>query len=448
MATTSFQDLTKRRIESALSSFGTKRPRHHNHSSTCSQCCARVIAQIPDDLDDDEEVLWVDRISQQLQSSHNDRCPWKGNECDKALYGLPLATSKEVVDNICEYAVDLLKPREQFPALVHPLSSFQVNLLSDLAGKIVGESETTTKADAESALILALFGWRPDPEFSKPAVKCELCFRSVGLWLFQNNGDAARDTLNVADEHRSFCYWTRGSDAAASANSSAPTAALSACCIPGWQKAAASILRAKTIGVGTETTGDDSGSNESAGSRGPSSDDGSASQTDLLKKLRPFNISAISSAAEAFGIPFSTSMLAEATRRLASIMAAENSFGESGHTSTASAGDHSESAVLFAEEAPDSDFADDMRWGDNQEPTAGDENVDDIIPEPIDTSGIASLVGGSSLASALEDPAKAHAILEYVKGLLKARNQASVAATSDISNPPETCDGPVSAADP
>ncbi|ORX67178.1 zf-C3HC-domain-containing protein [Linderina pennispora] len=402
MATASFQDLTKRRIETALSSFGTKRPRHHNHSSTsqavrrdrviqaadnaleetagsidrfrpwsrddllarigtfkihtwlvhslqlspvkcarngwinidcstlrCSQCCARVIAQIPDDLDDDEEVLWVDRISQQLQSSHNDRCPWKGNECDKALYGLPLATSKEVVDSICGYAVDLLKPREQFPALVHPLSSFQANLLSDLAGKIAGESETTTKADAESALILALFGWRPDPEFSKPAVKCELCFRSVGLWLFQNNGNAARDTLNVADEHRSFCYWTRGSDAAASANSSAPTAALSACCIPGWQKAAASILRAKTIGVGTETTGDDSGSNESAASRGPSSDDGSASQTDILKKLRPFNISAISSAAEAFGIPFSTSMLAEATRRLASIMAAENSLGES-----------------------------------------------------------------------------------------------------------------------
>ncbi|KAJ1942608.1 hypothetical protein FBU59_003149, partial [Linderina macrospora] len=248
-------------------------------------------------------------------------------------------------------------------------------------------------ADAESALVLALFGWRPDPEFSKPAVKCELCFRSVGLWLFRNDG-----------------------------------------------------------GASAEAIGDDSGSNEgTAGTSERSVDGGSVGQPDLLKKLRPFNISAISSAAEAFGIPFSTSMLAEATRKLASILEAENSAGEpiSADTATDTAGDnHGESAVLFAEEAHDG-YNDDMRWGDDHELAAGDGHMDDAIPEPIDTSGIASLLGGSSLASALEDPAKAHAILEYVKGLLKARNQASVtAAAPDASAQLETGDEPESAVDP
>ncbi|KAJ2809840.1 mannosyltransferase, partial [Coemansia sp. 'formosensis'] len=62
---------------------------------------------------------------------------------------------------------------------------------------------------------------------------------------------------------------------------------------------------------------------------------------------------------------------------------------------------------------------------------------DDGIASSIDTSGLASLLGGSSLASALEDPAQAQAILEYVKNLIRAKNQAHSASESrDIGRSP------------
>ncbi|PIA14016.1 zf-C3HC-domain-containing protein, partial [Coemansia reversa NRRL 1564] len=193
----------------------------------CPMCSAMLLAQIPDDLNDEEEVRWIGRLAQQLQSAHNTGCPWKGHACTSNVYSVPLATSRETVDEICQYTADLLKYCGQLPATDQPLSAFERGLLRNLQLKVFDVYKSTNEepltaedSDVNSALLLALFGWRIDKEKSQPAVKCELCFRSAGLWLFQSTDDSnpARNVsanessctkrrFNVVEEHRAFCYW-------------------------------------------------------------------------------------------------------------------------------------------------------------------------------------------------------------------------------------------------
>ncbi|KAJ2809287.1 hypothetical protein H4R20_000190 [Coemansia guatemalensis] len=451
----------------------------------CPVCSAILLAQIPDDLNDEEEVRWIGRLAQQLQTAHNTGCSWKGHPCASSVYSVPLATSRETVDEICQYTADLLEFRGQLPATDQPLSAFEQGLLRDLQRKVVDICKSTDEqmstpddSDVNSALLLALFGWRIDKAKPQPAVKCELCFRSAGLWLFQSANDANEDNnasgnedssttrrFNVVDEHRAFCYWARGSDIEAEPESNAIATDLSPTeTIPGWKKIMASILRARTM---------DRNSGQSSGDR-PTADDSSFEdkhdmdgevhrlradgEESSLQQLRPFNYSAISSAAEAFGIPFSKSLLARATKLLASgntltlpptataaTASASTSAPAAAQTSGASSitvnnysslESGSGSSVLLRttddgrEISDDGDVNIDGGWeSDGSDiPEVGRDrddsmdNIDEDIPAPIDTSGLASLVGDSSLASALEDPTKAKAILEYVKGLLKARN--------------------------
>ncbi|KAJ2615598.1 hypothetical protein H4S08_001167 [Coemansia sp. RSA 1365] len=438
----------------------------------CPMCSAMLLAQIPDDLNDEEEVRWIGRLAQQLQSAHNTGCPWKGHACASSVYSVPLATSRETVDELCQYTADLLEYCGQLPATDQPLSEFERGLLRNLQHKVFdvykstnGETLTAEDSDVNSALLLALFGWRIDKEKSRPAVKCELCFRSAGLWLFQsaddsnpasnvsdNESSSTKRRFNVVEEHRAFCYWARGSDIETELSSNGTTSDLGATeTIPGWKKIMASILRARTM---------DRNSGQSAGDRSPvdnnSSEDEGGDNGDLrrlcddgeepsLQQLRPFNLSAISSAAEAFGIPFSKSLLARATKLLASDNAFALPSTTAAQTSTAppiTANNHdfhepgSGSSVLLRTTDDGKEITDDggvnidAEWESEGSdiPAGGRDsnnnisNIDEDIPAPIDTSGLASLVGDGSLAGALEDPTKAKAILEYVKNLLKARN--------------------------
>ncbi|KAJ2498276.1 hypothetical protein IWW47_003502 [Coemansia sp. RSA 2052] len=442
----------------------------------CPQCAAKLIAELPDDLTGSEEVRWIERLSQMLQSSHNANCPWKGHECSESIYSVPLATSQETVDEICRHAADLLGFAGLLPATEHPLSSFQSGLLRDLRRKALAlhgeksESEAPPgDCDVASALVLALLGWRADPSVPRPAIKCELCFRSVGLWLFRS-ADGSRTGLaadaastrgdiqpfNVVDEHRAFCYWAHGSAATPEkpGGSNTPANATSASAVPGWQKTIASILRAKTMSNENNGSSSESSSDADAGEASSGTDDdGSGTDKDsdkagmgqdeaMFKRLKPFNISAISAAAEAFGIPFSMGLLARATKKLALMTGVAEPSPQSSILTTTSADEH-----------PRFDFLDDpllagahSGW-ESDRPARADmdsdtglvehgnvveeqsnDDQDDGIPSSIDTSGLASLLGDSSLASALEDPAQAHAILEYVKSLLRAKNQAHPAS--------------------
>ncbi|KAJ2492973.1 hypothetical protein IWW37_000977 [Coemansia sp. RSA 2050] len=434
----------------------------------CPQCAAKLIAELPDDLTGSEEIRWIERLNQMLQSSHNANCAWKGHECSESIYSIPLATSQETVDEICQHAADLLGFAGQLPTTEHPLSSFQSGLLRDLRRKVIAlhgekaDDETLPgDSDVASALVLALFGWRADRAMPRPAIKCELCFRSAGLWLFQSasvsraepatsptDDQSDAPPFNAVDEHRSFCYWAHGSTATPEqpSGTGASSAATSASAVPGWQKVIASILRAKTM----------SGENNSSSSETSSGADGSSSGTDedssgpeevrgelgigqedaIFKRLKPFNISAISAAAEAFGIPFSMSLLARATKKLAQMTGAADSSPHSSVLLTAPVDEHSgfdfldDSLLVGAHSEWESDGPPEAEIGGDASHATdnGNGDDDDGIVSTIDTSGLASLLGGSSLASALEDPAQAQAILEYVKNLLRAKNQAHSAS--------------------
>ncbi|KAJ2484674.1 hypothetical protein EV174_002243, partial [Coemansia sp. RSA 2320] len=455
----------------------------------CPQCAAKLIAELPDDLTGSEEVRWIERLNQMLQTSHNVNCPWRGHECSEGIYSIPLATSQEMVDEVCRHATELLKVASHLPAAQHPLSSFQSGLLRDLRSKVTASGGDSSEHRSlpsdrhiDAALELALFGWRLDRSLPRPGIKCELCFRSVGLWLFKSiDGEPRTDSVtsatdtdsealifNLVDEHRVFCYWAHGSSAGleqphnASANTAGQPASVGA--IPGWQKTIASILRSKPISSGSSESSleasSDGGETSSSANNATDDEAGDTSQSidegmALFKRLKPFNISAISSAAEAFGIPFSISLLARATKKIAQIKAADRDPLRTHVRGTAAgelaAANALNSSVLLTtdiDEHIDVEHSDDVLpagayadWdyeesagsgidGDHgqqarhaQGHNAHSDGVDDEIQTSIDTSGLASLLGESSLASALEDPAQAQAILEYVKSLLRAKAQ-------------------------
>ncbi|KAJ1896107.1 hypothetical protein LPJ66_004193 [Kickxella alabastrina] len=480
----------------------------------CTACSAILIAEVPEDLTDSEETQWLERLGQQLQSSHNASCPWKGHECAASVYNMPLATSRETVDEVCQQAADMLVFSAQLPSTKHPLSAFQTNLTRDLKSTALGLFENTSP-NAESvpegnqiisSLILALFGWRVDLAMPRPAIKCELCFRSAGLWLFDSNsssrsgdqgisgasntGESDLRVFDVVSEHRSFCYWAHGpsldfeeADDASESCTASPTHQTTAestvapqhpatDAIPGWQKIVASLLRAKAMGfVGGDGNGKDKGKGKYGGASGSGSSDEDTSSdsndssnsvdggnsreavlsdhSDILKQLKPFNISAISSAAKAFGIPFSTGLLARAAKRLAAAHQLEGTqatIATDPALGTAGAVDDGSSSILLAEHIGDHSgwdtdgsaglahmgmdatdleedagaHADEYDFGS----AAYSTDIEDI-PAPIDTSGLEALLGDSSLAAALEDPSRASAILEYIKGLIRANNEAT-----------------------
>ncbi|KAJ2081396.1 mannosyltransferase [Coemansia sp. RSA 988] len=449
----------------------------------CPMCSAILLAQIPDDLNDEEEVRWIGRLAEQLQSAHNAGCPWKGHPCASSVYSVPLATSRETVDEICQYTADILKFRGHLPATDQPLSAFERGLLRDLQHKVADVYKSTKEetvapdnSDVDSALLLALFGWRIDKAKPQPAVKCELCFRSAGLWLFQSASDSNEGKkvlvdeessttrrFNVVDEHRAFCYWARGSDIESELESNDMTTDVcSTEIIPGWKKIMASILRARTMdrnsgqGLGDKPTADDGSSENEDGAGGEMYRLRAEGEEPSFQQLRPFNFSAISSAAEAFGIPFSKSLLARATKMLASnnlpstatTAAASVSQTFGAPPATATSDNHSSlelgsgSSVLLRTTDDGQEISDhgsvhidaesdssDMPGG--REYNSDMDNIDEDIPAPIDTSGLASLVGDSSLASALEDPTKAKAILENTCFEPKVRREPAIASPAD-----------------
>ncbi|KAJ1771897.1 hypothetical protein LPJ74_001931 [Coemansia sp. RSA 1843] len=472
-----------------------------------------MASQIPDDLTETEEVQWVDRLAEQLQSSHGSKCPWKGHECAEAMYSLPLATSRETVDNTCQFAADLLPFDGNLPVTRSPLSPFQRSLLCDLgpgALKIQETSSSSSSGNSDdcqnkrrhqpqneasnmqvfSALVLSLFGWRVDKSISQPTVKCEMCFRSAGLWLFRsvadklkdqsgepitsdnvdgngdyddNNEKVARESgalsdFNVVSEHRSFCCWVYASKKGnVMSEDSAPLQSGSAtgAILPGWQKVIGSILRAKAVHRTEEASSASDGDSDSDESESSHTDDDKGegghtsrqrtlsdlehdTELDELKRFKPFNISAISSAAEAFGIPFSTSLLVRAARQLESHVLGKQQNSEEAVTTQDTNIDASENEIQIPlQDAWESDAS--IRLGIDEDTVttkaleSNPDDVDEDIPPPIDISGLSALLGDSTLASALEDPAKAQLILDYVKGLIVAKNQEAVLHHSSTS---------------
>ncbi|KAJ2888712.1 hypothetical protein FB639_000446, partial [Coemansia asiatica] len=392
----------------------------------CTACASVLIAELPEDLTDSEETLWIERLGQQLQSSHSASCPWKEHESAASVYSVPLATSKETVDDLCQQAADILAFSDHFPNIEHPLTAFQSSLLRTLTKSVLeifaGRNSSELKPDDDQvmvSLVLALFGWRKDMFIARPTVKCELCFRSVGLWLFDRSNRPVSEGKGVTDrvksldsgsrafvadgEHRTFCYWAHGSDTDCkqtrssstvsktdiSATVSAQQSTTDGTRIPGWQNIIASLLCAKAMGIGrfsgtsesTSTSASASGSaSGSSSAEYISSTDGSepdssteesstnnrlankCSRPKALQQLKPFNISAISSAAAAFGIPFSSNLLSRAMQRLSA--------------ATAGIAESSNASVLLTESIGDHDRWDADDFGSSMRLSASDSDLD------------------------------------------------------------------------
>ncbi|KAJ2211125.1 hypothetical protein EV179_005737 [Coemansia sp. RSA 487] len=278
-----------------------------------------------------------------------------------------------------------------------------------------------------------------------------------------NNEKVARESgalsdFNVVSEHRSFCCWVYASKKGnVMSEDSAPLQSGSAtgAILPGWQKVIGSILRAKAVHRTEEASSASDGDSDSDESESSHTDDDKGegghtsrqrtlsdlehdTELDELKRFKPFNISAISSAAEAFGIPFSTSLLVRAARQLESHVLGKQQNSEEAVTTQDTNIDASENEIQIPlQDAWESDAS--IRLGIDEDTVttkaleSNPDDVDEDIPPPIDISGLSALLGDSTLASALEDPAKAQLILDYVKGLIVAKNQEAVLHHSSTS---------------
>lgn len=63
-----------------------------------------------------------------------------------------------------------------------------------------------------SFLILPLFGWNLHVIEERPLLKCDLCFRALGLWNY-NNTDGTMNVIDAEKEHRPYCPWINRSQA-------------------------------------------------------------------------------------------------------------------------------------------------------------------------------------------------------------------------------------------
>ncbi|KAK6361586.1 hypothetical protein TWF730_005307 [Orbilia blumenaviensis] len=176
-----------------------------------------------EEVEDDEEIdettqekkerldALISKYEELIVEGHQDGCLWKKRGCDKAIYRLPLQPATEArsgfyaryksLTNVSDdqLVINLTRPSE--------VDTSALNLPED-----IGKDHLK-----QNALILALFGWsKEDNESSVEMVKCDACFRRLGLWLFvkrpsvtEEEGDefSSMSRLNVVDEHRDYCPW-------------------------------------------------------------------------------------------------------------------------------------------------------------------------------------------------------------------------------------------------
>ncbi|KAF3907965.1 hypothetical protein ABW21_db0208026 [Orbilia brochopaga] len=195
----------------------------------------------------------VSKYEELIITGHEEGCLWRKRGCDKAIYRLPLQPATEAragfyaryqsLRNLSddEKVINLTKPDE--------VDIAALNLPHDII-------EDQPK---KNALVMALFGWaKDDNESSVEMVKCDACFRRLGLWLFvkrpgssDEDGDefSSMYRLNVVDEHRDYCPWVNAASQTGEHAGWEILLRILKSSIPGNLVAAASPARPKTANV-------------------------------------------------------------------------------------------------------------------------------------------------------------------------------------------------------
>lgn len=110
---------------------------------------------------------------------------------------------------------------------IHPPEDFNLDVvISYLPGDFFSSTSNAEKPGPPSmqpeinrvAMVMALFGWtaRPETKLRDGAAVCEVCFRTLGLWLFKSKkvneaGEmvhpATMNHLDPIEQHREYCPW-------------------------------------------------------------------------------------------------------------------------------------------------------------------------------------------------------------------------------------------------
>ncbi|KAF3917948.1 hypothetical protein ABW20_dc0110257 [Dactylellina cionopaga] len=198
----------------------------------------------------------ISKYEELVVEGHEEGCLWRKRGCDiEAIYRLPLQPATEARTGF--YA--------RYKTLTNLSDDKAVINLTKPEG--VDTSVFKLPEDMErdqlkqNALILALFGWaKDDNESSVEMVKCDACFRRLGLWLFvkrpsiteedDEGGElSSMSRLNVVSEHRDYCPWINASSQTGEHTGWETLLRILKSSIPGNLVAAPSPARPKTAAV-------------------------------------------------------------------------------------------------------------------------------------------------------------------------------------------------------
>ncbi|KAJ6261268.1 hypothetical protein Dda_3937 [Drechslerella dactyloides] len=145
--------------------------------------------------EEDKLEALVSKYEELIVTGHEEGCLWRKRGCDSFYARYRSLHNLSDDQNV----INLTKPDE--------VDISALNLPHDII-------EDQPK---KNAMIMALFGWaKDDNESSVEMVKCDACFRRLGLWLFVKRPGSAEEEgdefssmyrLNVVDEHRDYCPW-------------------------------------------------------------------------------------------------------------------------------------------------------------------------------------------------------------------------------------------------
>ncbi|EPS42028.1 hypothetical protein H072_4014 [Dactylellina haptotyla CBS 200.50] len=214
--------------------------------------------------DDDEEAIQgekeklealISKYEVLIVEGHEEGCLWRKRGCDKAIYRLPLQPATEARTGFYARYKSLsnLSDDQQVINLTKPA---EVDLSSLKLPEDMPEDQLK-----QNALTLALFGWAKDAnESSVEMVKCDACFRRLGLWLFvkrpsvtEEEGDefSSMSHLNV------YCPWANAASQTGEHAGWEILLRILKSSIPGNLVAAASPSRPKTAAVLPHKTEDE-----------------------------------------------------------------------------------------------------------------------------------------------------------------------------------------------
>jgi hypothetical protein len=179
-----------------------------------------------------------------LSELHEKNCIWKYSECDEWVYSFPFFTSYDAIKRWKDQVYALVTKNDSLPSVESPLVSdhifviylFLVIQLTDRQFQIAENMKMMQKLlkleleldnsirpidwlqhkDLPSAMILPLFGWNFLIIEQRPILKCDLCFRALGLWNYNTVDNAASDrhgyysglnSIDAEKEHRPYCPW-------------------------------------------------------------------------------------------------------------------------------------------------------------------------------------------------------------------------------------------------